>query len=196
MHLSESSETNREALALSLVGQAGGELHPICNTRTERHFGVRRTCEMIKSGRMKEEQPAVTLLLQAWKEGDSDALSQLIPLVYGELKRLAAAHLARHPANQTLQPTALVHEAYLRLAGGQPPRLSQQRAFPLRGRAHHAADPAGPGARQAYSEARFRTADGIRRVRRLQRSARRAGRNPGRRAHRPRAAGQGKSPNS
>jgi RNA polymerase sigma factor (TIGR02999 family) len=57
----------------------------------------------------------VTELLRAWGQGDLSARDQLMPLVYDELRRRAAAHLRREPRNQTLQPTALVHEAYLRL---------------------------------------------------------------------------------
>jgi RNA polymerase sigma-70 factor (ECF subfamily) len=57
----------------------------------------------------------VTQLLQAWGRGDAAALDRLIPLVYDELHRLAHCYLAREWANDTLQTTALVHEAYLRL---------------------------------------------------------------------------------
>lgn len=57
----------------------------------------------------------VTRLLQAWGRGDTRALDELIPLVYGELHRLAEKHLARERAGHTLQPTAVVHEAYLKL---------------------------------------------------------------------------------
>lgn len=57
----------------------------------------------------------VTNLLRAWGEGDSDARDRLLPLVYAELRRRAAAHLRRERPGHTLQPTALVHEAYLRL---------------------------------------------------------------------------------
>lgn len=57
----------------------------------------------------------VTLLLREWSEGDAGALERLIPLVYNELQRLARAHLRDERAGHTLQPTALVHEAYLRL---------------------------------------------------------------------------------
>jgi RNA polymerase sigma factor (TIGR02999 family) len=84
---------------------------------------------MLKSERMNEEPPPVTLLLQAWKEGDADALSRLMPLIYGELKRIAAAHLARESACQTLQPTALVHEAYIRLAGASDPDFHSSAHF-------------------------------------------------------------------
>jgi RNA polymerase sigma factor (TIGR02999 family) len=59
----------------------------------------------------------VTQLLQAIESGDPKAADQLLPLVYDELRKLAAARLAREPDGQTLQPTALVHEAWIKLAG-------------------------------------------------------------------------------
>jgi RNA polymerase sigma factor (TIGR02999 family) len=59
----------------------------------------------------------VTQLLDAMERGDPQAARQLLPLVYEELRRLAAARLAAEPPGNTLQPTALVHEAYLRLVG-------------------------------------------------------------------------------
>jgi RNA polymerase sigma factor (TIGR02999 family) len=57
----------------------------------------------------------VTLLLDAISRGEGKAADELLPLVYDELRRLAAARMARESAGQTLQPTALVHEAWLRL---------------------------------------------------------------------------------
>ena len=59
----------------------------------------------------------VSRILSAIAEGDPHAASQLLPLVYDELRKLAAHKLARETPGQTLQPTALVHEAYLRLVG-------------------------------------------------------------------------------
>jgi RNA polymerase sigma factor (TIGR02999 family) len=59
----------------------------------------------------------VTQLLVAWNNGDEVALNRLMPLVYRELHRLARRRLAREEAGQTLQTTALVHEAYIRLLG-------------------------------------------------------------------------------
>jgi RNA polymerase sigma factor (TIGR02999 family) len=59
----------------------------------------------------------VSQLLNAMDQGDPKAASQLLPLVYDELRHLAAARLAAEPSGNTLQPTALVHEAYLRLVG-------------------------------------------------------------------------------
>ncbi|HEY2714421.1 MAG TPA: sigma-70 family RNA polymerase sigma factor [Chthoniobacterales bacterium] len=63
---------------------------------------------------MSEEQE-VTELLQDWNAGDRDAAARLIPLLYQELRRLARKQLAMERRDHTLQPTALVHEAYLRL---------------------------------------------------------------------------------
>jgi|SRR5688572_17753899 len=62
-----------------------------------------------------DQTSRVTQLLIAWNSGRSEALEDLLPLVYGELRRLAARYLHREPADHTLQPTALVNEAYLRL---------------------------------------------------------------------------------
>jgi RNA polymerase sigma factor (TIGR02999 family) len=63
----------------------------------------------------------VTRVLSAVERGDPNAAGQLLPLVYDELRRLAAQRLAREKPGHTLQPTALVHEAYLRLVGGSSP---------------------------------------------------------------------------
>jgi RNA polymerase sigma factor (TIGR02999 family) len=62
--------------------------------------------------------PPVTDLLHRWREGDREALDRLLPLVYAELRRAARREVAREGGAHTLQPTALVHEAYLRLSGG------------------------------------------------------------------------------
>jgi DNA-directed RNA polymerase specialized sigma24 family protein len=75
----------------------------------------------------------VTQLLNAIDSGDSKAAEELLPLVYEELRRLAAHKMAREKAGQTLQATALVHEAWLRLSGS----TNQQ----WRGREHFSALP-------------------------------------------------------
>lgn len=59
----------------------------------------------------------VTQLLRQWRNGDGHALDRLTPLVYGELRKLAASYLRRERAGHTLQPTALLNEAYLLLSG-------------------------------------------------------------------------------
>ena len=63
---------------------------------------------------------AVSIMLQAASAGDRDAAEKLLPLVYEELRALAASRLARTPPGNTLQATALVNEAYLRLVGEKP----------------------------------------------------------------------------
>jgi hypothetical protein len=60
----------------------------------------------------------VTHILSAIEQGDAHAAEQLLPVVYHELRELAAAKLAHEKPGQTLQPTALIHEAYLRLVSG------------------------------------------------------------------------------
>ncbi len=60
----------------------------------------------------------VTKILSRIRQGDSQAASELLPLVYAELRQLAAVRMSRESPDQTLQPTALVHEAYLRLLKG------------------------------------------------------------------------------
>ena len=66
---------------------------------------------------MSGESEQVTQILEAVGAGDTQAAERLLPLIYEELRRLAAAKMAKEPPGQTLQPTALVHEAWLRLAG-------------------------------------------------------------------------------
>jgi RNA polymerase sigma factor (TIGR02999 family) len=68
-----------------------------------------------------------TELLARLNSGDRQALDELWPLIYDELHRIAAARLAREPPGQTLQATALVHEAWLRLVGSSEPRRFQGR---------------------------------------------------------------------
>ena len=72
----------------------------------------------------------VTRILSAIEQGDPQAAEQLLPLVYDELRKLAAQRLAQEKPGQTLQATALVHEAYLRLVGGeQVPRWNSRGHF-------------------------------------------------------------------
>jgi RNA polymerase sigma factor (TIGR02999 family) len=80
---------------------------------------------MEKPGSMSD----VTQILEAVQSGDERAGDQLLPLVYAELRQLAASKLAREPAGQTLQATALVHEAWLRLVGGGNPRWDGRAHF-------------------------------------------------------------------
>ena len=74
-----------------------------------------------RRGVIMESMSDVTRLLDAMGTGDRQASAELLPLVYDELRRLARAHMANERAEHTLQPTALVHEAYLRLIGDSNP---------------------------------------------------------------------------
>ena len=71
----------------------------------------------------------ITFLLRAVERGDSRAAEQLWPLVYGELRQLAAAHMARERPGHTLDATALVHEAFLRLGGDRDHVFANRRHF-------------------------------------------------------------------
>ena len=72
---------------------------------------------------------AVTRLLREWSDGDQEALDRLIPLVYDELRRLARQYLRHERPGHTLQPTALVHEAYLKLVDQRRTRWQNRAHF-------------------------------------------------------------------
>jgi len=71
----------------------------------------------------------ITQLLTKWSKGDQSALDELMPLVYEELRRLASAYLRRERAGHTLQPTALVNEAYLKLVDQKSARWQNRAQF-------------------------------------------------------------------
>jgi RNA polymerase sigma factor (TIGR02999 family) len=71
----------------------------------------------------------ITALLKAWQQGESGALDRLLPRVYDELRRVARACLRRERPGHTLQPTALVHEAYARMAAGGVPSSRDRAHF-------------------------------------------------------------------
>jgi RNA polymerase sigma factor (TIGR02999 family) len=89
-------------------------------------------CSAVQSNRLKHAPTVssrdVTALLGDWSRGDQTALNQLLPLVYAELRRVAARQLRNERAGHTLQPTALVHEVYMRLV--------DQRQVDCQNRAH------------------------------------------------------------
>jgi RNA polymerase sigma factor (TIGR02999 family) len=114
---------------------------------------------------MKEPSIDVTLLLKQLSDGNQDVLAELIPLVYDELRRLAAYHLRQERSNHTLQATALVHEAYLRLVDqrhvdwknrshffGVAAHL-MRRILLMHARRIHAAKRGGSGQRISFDEA-------------------------------------------
>ncbi len=75
------------------------------------------------------EMSQATQLLERAHAGDAQAAEALLPLVYNELRKLAASKMANEVAGQTLQPTALVHEAWLRLVGNQTPKFANRAHF-------------------------------------------------------------------
>ncbi len=75
------------------------------------------------------DQPQITELLDAWSAGDRNALDRLMPLVMGDLRALARAYMARESPGHTLEPTGLVHEAYLKIAGRREAGLHNRVQF-------------------------------------------------------------------
>ncbi len=77
------------------------------------------------------EEPAneLTQLLFEWKQGNREALDALTPIVYQELRRLAGSYLRRERSDHTLQPTALIHEAYVRLVDQNTPQFQSRAHF-------------------------------------------------------------------
>src|SRR5258705_245241 len=71
----------------------------------------------------------VTRILEATEQGDPKAADELLPLVYEELRKLAVVRIANEKPGQTLQPTALVHEAWLKVAGERNERFANRRHF-------------------------------------------------------------------
>jgi len=85
---------------------------------------------VIKGVRVSESSPQpVSALLSKWRAGDPQALRDLIPLVYQELRRIAQHHLQQERPDHTLQSTALVHEAYLRLMKQGPAEVANRAHF-------------------------------------------------------------------
>ena len=76
-----------------------------------------------------EPNHRVTTLLQAWGQGDQGALERLTPLVYSELQKIARKYMAQERSNHTLQPTALINEAYVRLVDMRQPRWRDRTHF-------------------------------------------------------------------
>ena len=93
----------------------------------------------------------VTLLLKRWREGDEEAVDELLPLVYDELRAIAAAYVSRERTGHTLEGTALVHEVYL--------RLSRIQSFDVKDRQHFFALAARTMRRILVEHARSQVAD-------------------------------------
>jgi len=91
--------------------------------------GVRQADQLSSANRSADDMSDATVMLAAIKAGDSKAADELLVLVYDELRRLAASKLAHEAPGQTLQPTALVHEAWLRLVGDENPSFKNREHF-------------------------------------------------------------------
>jgi len=90
----------------------------------------RHSCLVFFKGAAKNSAMSdVTRVLDRVQQGDPKAAAELLPLVYDELRKLAAQRMAHEAVGQTLQPTALVHEAWLRLVGNQQPRFDDRGHF-------------------------------------------------------------------
>jgi RNA polymerase sigma factor (TIGR02999 family) len=85
--------------------------------------------ESLSEKNMESSSQQVSHLLQRWSDGDSEALAKLMPLIYDELRRMARRYMKGQPAGHTLQTTALIHEAYLRLAGQEKKRWDNRAHF-------------------------------------------------------------------
>ena len=101
----------------------------LCPGNHENISGARQVDELCSASPEADNMSDATVMLAAIKAGDSKAAEELLVLVYDELRRLAASKLAYEAPGQTLQPTALVHEAWLRLVGDQNPSFKDRTHF-------------------------------------------------------------------
>ena len=96
---------------------------------SENSSGARHVDEVLSGRSRAGKMSDATVMLAAIEAGDPKAAEQLLVLVYDELRRLAASKMAQEAPGQTLQPTALVHEAWLRLVGAQTPAFKDRTHF-------------------------------------------------------------------
>src|SRR5262245_29303670 len=116
--------------ALIRRGQLGDAQFWALDSRASVRLHLRyKTTGGLRMSPENSPQQAVTRLLAQWKEGKKEALDLLTPIVYDELRRLADHYLRNEHAAATLQPTALVHEAYLRLVGQSLPDWESRSHF-------------------------------------------------------------------
>jgi len=108
---------------------ATAEYGRLCPGNRENASGGRHAYELSSVNHELDNMSDATVMLAAIKAGDSNAVEELLDLVYDELRRLAASKLALEAPGQTLQPTALVHEAWLRLVGHQTPAFKDRQHF-------------------------------------------------------------------
>ena len=95
----------------------------------ENVYGASSVDELYSAPRLMDSMSDATVMLAAVEAGEPQAAEKLLVLIYDELRRLAASKLAHEAPGQTLQPTALVHEAWLRLVGDQNPSFKDRKHF-------------------------------------------------------------------
>ena len=115
--------------SIELLCYARTEPGGVCAGTLENSGGAPRVIALYSADSPDEDMSDATVMLAAIKEGDSEAAEALLVLVYDELRRLAASKLAQEAPGQTLQPTALVHEAWLRLVGDHTPSFKDREHF-------------------------------------------------------------------
>ena len=120
------------AVGIVLKSSPGGGIIP------QQPAGFSTVQVSLKVPRMSDAH-SVTQLLEQWNHGDREALDKLIPLVYEELRKMARHYMGQQNPGHTLQTTALIHEAYLRMVHRKT--LSEPRPFLWRRRASYAAHP-------------------------------------------------------
>jgi RNA polymerase sigma factor (TIGR02999 family) len=111
------------------LGMSNSSLLALPRESTENASGAYRMDEVLSQRPRADNMKDATVMLAAVEAGDSKAAERLLVLVYDELRRLAASKLAWEAPGQTLQPTALVHEAWLRLVGDQSPSFKDREHF-------------------------------------------------------------------
>lgn len=116
-------------IELPLTGFAGTGTCVACPQTDENIGGARRFDELSSPRSHAENMSDATVMLAAISAGDPEAADTLLTLVYDELRRLAASKLSHESPGQTLQPTALVHEAWLRLVGDHPASFKDREHF-------------------------------------------------------------------
>lgn len=107
----------------------GRGLWPLSSGHRENRSGVQDGNDLCSAKLRPDYMSDATVMLAAIKAGDAKAADELLVLVYDELRRLAASKLAHEAPGQTLQPTALVHEAWLRLGGEMPCSFKDREHF-------------------------------------------------------------------
>ena len=118
---------------MNQIKQSGNATAKLLETsrvaNSEKARGTWRPDELYSEPRLIDTMSDATVMLAAIEAGDSNAPGQLLVLVYDELRRLAASKLAQEAPGQTLQPTALVHEAWMRLVGDRNPSFKDRTHF-------------------------------------------------------------------